>query len=374
MVVMKKSLSGITLLFFSFFLILLTASSCSVFSLTAVGSTTVLVPMQDISYDYHQLSSKNRLSVNGGGSETGVVFAERRLADFGMASRYPTQGEASSSKWNGLATYSIGFDVIAFPYNLNGTGYGIKPNQKLVLKPIDLFNIYDDKTTSWAQLAQKSYTNLTKTGGGDSAIHVVTRENGSGTQASFYEAFNKVYFPNKNISDRNLPSDALVATSNGLAISYVGTNNGAIGYCSSFVLDNAIKQKSYPHLASSNVEISSNITIEPGNKAGRENVYKYGIAPEYNFKKDSYAFWHPLNLITDTKSKNLAAIRNLLTFIMQKENQLITNDYISLLHDNMFELFGKKFANNATGIKQLVNFMLTADKQKGINLKVLWHW
>ena len=352
-------------------LILLSASSCSNNALTASGSTTVLPLMDKLAFAYNKKTNQ-KIASNGGGSTTGIVFAQKRLSDMGMASRYPKSTEYGNNDWNSLTTLSLGYDSIAFPVNLKGTGFKVKAGSSLTLTQQDLYNIFTNKFKSWQNIADEKTSNLEKSGSGNPAIRTVSRENGSGTQESFYEAFNKVYDKGKDpISSSSLPGNALIAQSNGLMFMDVLNTNGAIGYCSSFYLRN---NNSDGKLLSASIKTSDKITTDPLNNTA---VFNNGITHNQNFQPGSYAFWHPLNIVIDTENKHINLIKQFITYCFtENDKSIIGKNYIRLDQKKAgeYELFGKEFSSIST----LINFAFTSDQKKAsqfkVNLKSEWHW
>lgn len=374
------------------FIIPLIASACRNNVLTAVGSTTVLPLMEDLSYDYfYKYPSGSRIAVSGGGSTTGVTFAQKRLASIGMASRYPQNDEYQDHNWKNLATFTIGYDSIAFPVNLKDTGFKVAQGKFLTLTIDQLYKIYIGKITTWNQLAQNQNVNLVQKQGSTKQANIltITRETGSGTSETFYSAFNEVY---KNYAGgldpldiTKLPANHLVATSNGLMLDDVLSTSGTIGYCSAFYLKRGIEKDD--GLTSCHINVAEQTPGQPANiidPLNKTEVYKKGIVSEEDWMPGSYAFWHPLNVIVDTKNSEINKIKSFFQFALSgesKKGQKITNqNYIPITSiNNQGQLEYEVFGYKTTNFQNLFKFCFLPDNGKNgkvsmkKNFRNTWH-
>lgn len=185
-------------------------SSCSKPSKLGIiiaGSTSVQPFAEALSEEYMNLNSGIEIDVQGGGSSAGVMSAQTNTADIGMSSRELTGDE--KKMWY-VEIARDGLAVIVNPANSIGN---------LTLEQAR--DIYSGKITNWSQL-----------GGKKAEIHVITREEGSGTRSAFESlVMNKV-----EINPR-----AIVQDSNGTVRQLVGDDAAAIGYISLGLVDEKVK-------------------------------------------------------------------------------------------------------------------------------------
>ena len=185
-------------------------SSCSKPSKLGIiiaGSTSVQPFAEALSEEYMKLNSGIEIDVQGGGSSAGVMSAQTNTADIGMSSRELTGDE--KKMWY-VEIARDGLAVIVNPANSIGN---------LTLEQAR--DIYSGKITNWSQL-----------GGKKAEIHVITREEGSGTRSAFESlVMNKV-----EINPR-----AIVQDSNGTVRQLVGDDAAAIGYISLGLVDEKVK-------------------------------------------------------------------------------------------------------------------------------------
>ncbi len=168
---------------------------------TYKGSTTVLPIAQLIS---EELASSIVLSVQGGGSGTGIAAIIDGTTDIAGSSRFMKLEEFQKAVANGVMPYiwEIAIDalsIVVHPSNSIGE-----------ITYDDLRRIYLGEVTNWSEL-----------GGPDREIVVVSRDTSSGTYGTFKEAV----LENKEVS-----SGALFQASNGAVASTVASTPGAIGY------------------------------------------------------------------------------------------------------------------------------------------------
>lgn len=185
-------------------------SSCSKPSKSGIiiaGSTSVQPFAEALSEEYMKLNKDIEIDVQGGGSSAGVMSAQTNTADIGMSSR-ELKGDEKKMWYVEIAR--DGLAVIVNPANIIGN---------LTLEQAR--DIYSGKITNWSQL-----------GGKKADIHVITREEGSGTRSAFESlVMNKV-----EINPR-----AIVQDSNGTVRQLVGDDAAAIGYISLGLVDEKVK-------------------------------------------------------------------------------------------------------------------------------------
>jgi phosphate transport system substrate-binding protein len=173
-----------------------------------VAGSTSIQPFADRWAEvYMQEHRGTVVNVQGGGSSAGVQAALSGAADIGMSSRELKPEEKSLTE---TIVARDGLAVIVHPTNrISG------------LSQLEVQNIFNGSIRSWAQL-----------GGRETAITVVTREEGSGTRGAFQELVMK--------KDR-IFSGAVVEDSNGTVREIVAGDPDSIGYISLGLVDRRIR-------------------------------------------------------------------------------------------------------------------------------------
>ena len=171
------------------------------------GSTSVQPYAEMLAERYTAQFPETEIDIQGGGSAAGIMAAETGAADIGMSSR--DLNESESSLWH-VEIAKDGLAIIIHPNN---------PIQDLTLEQIR--DIYAFKTNNWNEL-----------GGPDAKIHVITREEGSGTRS----AFESLVMGKEEITPR-----AIVQGSNGAVRQLVSSDRNSIGFISMGLVDQTVK-------------------------------------------------------------------------------------------------------------------------------------
>lgn len=171
--------------------------------LIVAGSTSVQPFAEALAEHYMVLHKEIEVDVQGGGSSAGVMSAKTNTADIGMSSRNLKEEELNL--WH-VEIARDGLAVIVNPKN-NVTD--------LTLKQVR--DIYTGAISNWSQL-----------GGKDAKIHIIAREEGSGTRS----AFEDLVMDENEISPR-----AIVQDSNGTVRQLVADDPNAIGFVSLGLVD-----------------------------------------------------------------------------------------------------------------------------------------
>lgn len=191
-------------------LVTFTMSACgqkSANGLIIAGSTSVQPFAETLSEAYMKLHSEISIDVQGGGSSAGIMSAQTNTADIGMSSRALKDDE--TSLWSVVLAID-GLAVILHPKNNVSS-----------LTLAQVRDIYAGVITNWSQL-----------GGKDAKIHVITREEGSGTRSAFESLLmNKV----------EIDPHSIVQDSNGTVRQLVGDDINAIGYISLGLVNDKVK-------------------------------------------------------------------------------------------------------------------------------------
>jgi len=171
------------------------------------GSTSVQPYAEVLAEEYMILHPDAVIDIQGGGSSAGIMAARSGTSNLGMSSRVLKDEE--KSLWY-VEIARDGLAVIINPAN---------PVQNLTLEQVS--DIYSAKISDWSQL-----------GGTKAKIHVITREDGSGTR----DAFVSLVMGESNITPR-----AIVQDSNGAVKQLVADDPNAIGFISLGLVDVTVK-------------------------------------------------------------------------------------------------------------------------------------
>ncbi|KAF0223854.1 MAG: phosphate transport system substrate-binding protein [Erysipelotrichaceae bacterium] len=175
--------------------------------LILAGSTSVQPFAETLAEAYMKLHSEISIDVQGGGSSAGVMSAQTNTADIGMSSR------SLKDKEKTLWSVEIARDGLAIIINPKNTITSLTLNQ--------VRDIYSGVITNWSQL-----------GGKDKDIHVITREEGSGTRSAFEDLL---------MDDIEIDPHSIVQDSNGTVRQLVGDDANAIGYISLGLVNEKVK-------------------------------------------------------------------------------------------------------------------------------------
>ena len=194
-------------------LILLGAGGCKSSSQTTsrplcvAGSTSVQPFAEKLAEVYMHRHPGVRIDVQGGGSSAGIYAATQGAADLGASSRELLGKEKQ------LVEIPIAFDGIAVIVH--------PANPLTTITLAEIRQIFSGAATNWSLLGLPPH-----------AIHLITREEGSGTR----EAFEHLVMNKQDITPA-----ALVQDSNGSVREIVAGDPNAIGYISAGLVDNRVK-------------------------------------------------------------------------------------------------------------------------------------
>jgi phosphate transport system substrate-binding protein len=185
-------------------------SACSKSTKTGIivaGSTSVQPFAEALAEEYIKTTSDIEIDVQGGGSSAGVMSAQTNTADIGMSSRNLSGDEKK------LWSVEIARDGLAIIVN--------PKNEVSNLTLAQARDIYTGVISNWSQL-----------GGIDHEIHVIAREEGSGTRS----AFESLVMNKQEINPR-----AIIQDSNGTVRQLVGDDFAAIGFLSLGLVNEKVK-------------------------------------------------------------------------------------------------------------------------------------
>jgi len=198
------------LLLFMLLLNLVAASACGKApeaSVIVAGSTSVQPYAEVLAEEYAILHPGSEIDVQGGGSSAGISAAKSGIANIGMSSR--SLKEEEKNLWS-VEIAKDGLAVIVHASN---------PIENLTLEQIQ--KIYSAEITNWSEV-----------GGNDAKIHIITREEGSGTRSAFSELV---------MEKIEITPKAIVQDSNGSVRQLVKGDPNAIGYISLGLVDETVK-------------------------------------------------------------------------------------------------------------------------------------
>ena len=171
------------------------------------GSTSVQPYAEVLAEEYMIMHPDTVIDIQGGGSSAGIMAAQTGTSNLGMSSRVLKDEE--KSLWF-VEIARDGLAVIINPEN---------PIQSLTLEQVS--DIYSAKITDWSEL-----------GGTKAKIHIITREDGSGTRDAFV---------NLVMGESNITPKAIVQDSNGAVRQLIADDPNAIGYISLGLVDVTVK-------------------------------------------------------------------------------------------------------------------------------------
>jgi phosphate transport system substrate-binding protein len=171
------------------------------------GSTSVQPYAEILAESYAVLHPNLKIDVQGGGSSSGITAAAAGTSDIGMSSR--ALKESEKENWF-TEIARDGLAIVVNPRN---------PISGLTLEQVQ--KIYTAEITNWSEL-----------GGNDSRIHLVAREEGSGTRGAFEELV---------MTDRFITPKAIVQGSNGSVRQLISNDPNAIGFISLGLVNKNVK-------------------------------------------------------------------------------------------------------------------------------------
>lgn len=173
-----------------------------------VGSTSVQPLAEKLADIYMESHEGVRIYVQGGGSGMGIRSTNQGLTDIGMSSK-----ELSSDERKNITEVPIGKEGIVIAVsNQNNIS-------KLSIEQIR--NIFNGNITNWKEI-----------GGKPGEIHVITREEGSGTRSAFESIV---------MEDTKIKNSAVVQSSTESVKQSVASDPDAIGFVSFAHMSNDVK-------------------------------------------------------------------------------------------------------------------------------------
>jgi phosphate transport system substrate-binding protein len=172
-----------------------------------------------------------KITIQGGGSGVGIKAANDGTVDIGASSRDLTKDDPA------LKTYILARDGIAIIVHPSNTVSNLTKEQ--------VRDIFSGKITNWKDV-----------GGPDQAIHVMAREEGSGTRTAFQELVMGKDADGKAI---NIVKNAILQNSSGALLQAVKGDAQAIGFDSFGYVNETVKALSIGGVAATAENAKSGI-------------------------------------------------------------------------------------------------------------------
>ena len=190
-------------------ILILSTCGCQAKSVTVVvaGSTSVQPYVEVLTEVYEHIYPERKVDVQGGGSSAGITAAQTETADIGMSSR--------ALKGSELELWSI---------EIAKDGLAIIVNPKCPIQDLRMEQIrciFNGSITNWNEL-----------GGQNAKIHLIAREEGSGTRSAFEDLV---------MGGERLTPKAIIQDSNGAVRQLVSNDPNAIGYISLGLVNHTVK-------------------------------------------------------------------------------------------------------------------------------------
>jgi phosphate transport system substrate-binding protein len=177
-------------------------------AICVAGSTSVQPFAEKLAEEYMREHKNVRIDIQGGGSSAGIYAAQQGAADLGASSRELVKSEKD------LLEIPIAHDGIAVIVHWRN------PLENLSLEQVR--QIFQGKITDWGEVGLSRHS-----------IHLITREEGSGTRNAFEELVMGKH--------AEITPAALVQDSNGSVREIVANDPHALGYISMGLVEPRVK-------------------------------------------------------------------------------------------------------------------------------------
>ncbi|MGE5485819.1 MAG: phosphate ABC transporter substrate-binding protein [Ignavibacteriales bacterium] len=176
-------------------------------TITVAGSTSVQPFAEMLAEEFMARRPGVAVNVQGGGSSAGYRAAASGAAQIGMLSRSLSPGEGD------VTPVTIATDAISVIVHATNPVAGLSSEQ--------LRSVFTGAVRNWRMV-----------GGPDRPIHVISREDGSGTRGSFDDIV---------LGESSVMNSAVVQDSNGAILETVAADPNAIGYVSLGLVDSRVR-------------------------------------------------------------------------------------------------------------------------------------
>jgi phosphate transport system substrate-binding protein len=182
-------------------------------TINEAGSTTVQPLAEKLANAFKTANPNVKIVIQGGGSSVGIKSANDGTVDIGASSRELTKDDPA------LQTFLLARDGIAIIIHPNNTVNDLTKEQ--------VRGIFSGAITNWKDV-----------GGADKEIHVVAREEGSGTRTAFQEM---VMGKDAAGNTVNIVKNAILQSSSGAIMQVVKGDPQSISFDSFGYVDSSVK-------------------------------------------------------------------------------------------------------------------------------------
>lgn len=231
-------------------------------AVVVAGSTSVQPYAEILAEEFMILDPAKEVDVQGGGSSAGITAVQTGAAEIGMSSRELKDEEQL------LWSVEIAKDGLAIIINPGNHIQNISIDQ--------IRDIYAFKITNWSEI-----------GGANKKIHIISREEGSGTRSAFEELI---------MGESRITPKAIIQDSNGAVRQLVADDPDSIGFISLGLVDKTVKALNLDNV-----------------KATRENILN-----------GEYKLYRPFLFIARQKPEGDAM--EYIDFVLSKHGQQLLSD------------------------------------------------
>ncbi|MDR0900512.1 MAG: phosphate ABC transporter substrate-binding protein [Methanobrevibacter sp.] len=209
-----------------------------------VGSTSVQPVAEKLADNFTKikqgLNQDLRINVQGGGSGMGIRSVDQGITDIGMSSK-----ELASDEKDNITEIEIGKEGIVVAVNNKN------PISDLTIEEIR--NIFNGNIKNWKDVGESSsFSNSNNANGPNNGlnldIHVITREEGSGTRSAFEDIV---------MDNTKIRKDAIVQSSTESVKQSVSSDPGAIGFVSFAHMSDDVKALNIEGISPTEITIAS---------------------------------------------------------------------------------------------------------------------
>ncbi len=204
----KKQIQVILMIPVLFCMMFMSGCKAAESGVIIAGSTSVQPYVEVLAEEFEHINNESEIDIQGGGSAAGITAAESGTANIGMSSRNLKDKELDRGLWS-VEIARDGLAVIVHPDNIV---------KDLTFEQIR--DIYAGIITNWEQI-----------GGNNAKIHLIAREEGSGTRSAFEDLL---------MADERITPKAIVQNSNGSVKQLVSNDKNAIGFISLGLVNNQV--------------------------------------------------------------------------------------------------------------------------------------
>jgi len=220
----RKYKLGIVIAIIIIFAYLIIVPQSNTERIQIAGSTSVQPVAEALAEKFQETHPNVKINVQGGGSSVGISSVSQGITQIGTSSRALTSEEKV-----GLTEYVIGKEGIVIAVNNNNNVSDLSKEQ--------VRDVFSGEIKNWKDV-----------GGSDLEIHVITREEGSGTRSSFESLI---------MDGAKIRPDAVVQSSTESVKQVVKGDPGAIGFVSLAHMSSDVKALKVDGVAPSEATVAN---------------------------------------------------------------------------------------------------------------------